>query len=59
MNATTYPEALAPRRLRLSLRRRPSAVDRARAALARAALRLAQRLAPSPSPVRSSDLWNG
>jgi hypothetical protein len=59
MNATTYPDALAPRRLRLSLNRRPTVADRIRAAMARAALRLAARLAPSASPMRSTTLWNG
>ena len=59
MNATTYPEALAPRRLRLSLNRRPTVADRIRAVLARAALRLAARLAPVPGVPKSTDLWNG
>lgn len=53
------PDTIRPRRMRLALRRRPTAADRARAALARAALRVAALLAPRPSPLASSTLWNG
>ena len=57
--ATTYPDTITPRRMRWALNRRPTAADRLRAALARAALRLAARLAPAASPMRATDLWNG
>lgn len=53
------PATVRPRRMRLALRRRPTAIDRARAALARLALRAAAALAPRPSPLASTDLWNG
>jgi len=55
----TYPATIAaPRRLRRALRRRPTAADRLRAALARALARAAEIVAPAPTPRRATDLWN-
>lgn len=51
--------AIVPGATRRALNRRPTAADRIRAALARAALALATAISPRPSFPAVTDIWHG